>query len=233
MQVNMKRKWKHWALCVIIAAGSALGAWSLSGFRFFQILNLKAYDAHFVARDALANRPAISNIVLLLADQKALDTFKAPDGSEELRMFWHEHYANVIRAAGVAGAKVIGLDLAFGIPVDKWEPDYDRELGEAVSGSPVPVVCGYAAEELNGNPAAQRIPINMISAALGLDGFANLTSDADDFVRRQELFEAPSANAADPPPRPSLALRVTEKAVGTDAELQRGKLMFGGGPVPI
>ncbi len=45
---------------------------------------------------------------------------------------------------------MIGLDLAFGVPVDKWEPDYDRLLGEAVSTSPVPVVCGYVSE-LNTN----------------------------------------------------------------------------------
>ena len=64
----------------------------------------------------------------------------------------------------------------------------------------MPVVCGYATE-INSNPQAQRIPINMIAAALGLAGFANLTADPDDFVRRQELIEAPPANASDPPPR--------------------------------
>ena len=67
-------------------------------------------------RDFLRGRPAISNIVLLIADQKTMDTFP------ELRIFWHQHYANAIRAAGQAGAKVIGLDLAFGVPVDKWQP---------------------------------------------------------------------------------------------------------------
>jgi adenylate cyclase len=226
MQVNMKRKWRHWALCVVIAGGSTLGAWSLGSLRFFQILNLKAYDAHFIARDILGKRPAISNIVLLLDDQKARDKFP------ELRLFLHQHYANAIRAAGVAGAKVIGLDLAFGIPVDKWEPDYDRLLGEAVSSSPVPVVCGLATD-LDSNPDAQRVPINMILAAMGLGGFVNLTIDADDFVRRQELIEAPSTNPNDPPPMRSLAFRVAEKAVGTDAEFQGGKLIFGGGPVPI
>jgi adenylate cyclase len=214
-------------VCAVIAIGSAVGAWSLSTLRFFQILNLKGYDAHFVARDILGRRPVISNIVLLLADQKTDDTFK-----DELRMFWHQHYANAIRAAGAAGAKVIGLDLAFGIPVDKWEPDFDRQLGEAVSTSPIPVVCGYATE-LNTNPDAQRIPINMMSAALGLDGFANLTADADDFVRKQELIEAPSANPNDPPPHRSLALRVAEKAVGKDAEFQHGKLIFDGYTVPL
>ncbi len=220
----MKRKWRHWALCAMVAAGSALAAWFLGNN--FQTLNLKTYDAHFVVRDLLRGRPAIPNIVLLLADQKAMDTFP------ELRLFWHRHYANVIRAAGAAGAKVIGLDLAFGIPVDKWEPDYDRLLAEAVSTSPVPVVCGYATE-INSNPQAQRIPINMISAALGLAGFANLTADPDDFVRRQELIEAPPANASDPPSARSLALRVAEKYAGTDAEFAQGRLIFRGQPIPI
>jgi adenylate cyclase len=228
MQVTMKKKWRHWALCVVLAAGSALGASLLSDVRFFQILNLKAYDAHFVVR--LDRHPAISNIVLLLADQKTLDTFP------ELRIFWHQHYANVIRAAGQAGAKVIGLDLAFGVPVNKYEPDFDRLLGEAVGTSPVPVVCAYATE-LNTNPEAQRIPINMLSAALGLAGFANVTADSDDFVRRQELIEAPAGDAGGPPDNPppahSFALRVAEKFTGSDAEFERGALVFQGHTIPI
>jgi len=222
----MKKKWRHWAFCAVLAVGSALGASLLSDVRFFQILNLKAYDAHFVVRYFLGQRPVISNIVLLLADQKTLDTFP------ELRLFWHQHYANVIRAAGQAGAKAIGLDLAFGVPVDKYEPDYDRMLGEAVSTSPVPVVCAYATE-LNTNPEAQRIPINMLSAALGLAGFANVTADSDDFVRRQELIEAPPHNPSDPPSAHSFALRVAEKFAGSDARWQNGKLIFQGRTVPI
>lgn len=222
----MKKKWRHWALCAVLAAGSALGASLLSDIRFFQILNLKAYDAHFVVRDWLGRRPAISNIVLLLADQKTLDTFP------ELKIFWHQHYANVIRAAGQAGAKVIGLDLDFGIPVEKYEPDFDRLLGEAVSTSPVPVVCAYASS-IHTNPEAQRIPINILSAALGLAGFANLTIDSDDFVRYQELIEAPSGNPTDPPPEHSLALRVAEKFAGSDAEFQHGKLVFQDHAIPI
>jgi adenylate cyclase len=226
MQVTMTKKWRHWALCAVLAIGSALGASLLSDVRFFQILNLKAYDAHFVVRYLLGNRPVISNIVLLLADQKALDTFP------ELRLFWHQHYANVIRAAGQAGAKVIGLDLAFGVPVEKYEPDYDRLLGEAVSTSSVPVVCAYATE-INSNPEAQAIPINMLSAALGLAGFANLTSDSDDFVRRQELIEAPAGSPSDAAPAHSIALRVAEKFMGSDAEWRNGELVFQGRAIPI
>jgi adenylate cyclase len=226
MQVTMKKKWRHWALCAVLAVGSALAASLLSDIRFFQILNLKAYDAHFVVRYLLGERPAISNIVLLLADQKTMDTFP------ELRIFWHQHYANVIRAAGQAGAKVIGLDLDFGIPVDKYEPDFDRLLAEAVSTSPVPVVCAYATA-IHTNPEAQRIPINMLSPALGLAGFANVTSDSDDFVRRQELIESPPRDASESPPEHSLALRIAEKYAGSDAGFERDKLVFQDHVIPI
>jgi adenylate cyclase len=222
----MTKKWKHWAFCVVLALGSALGASLLGNVRFFQIMNLKAYDAHFVVRYLLGQRPDVSNIVILMVDHKTRDAFPEP------LLFWHKHYADAIRAAGQAGAKVIGLDLAFGIPVEKYEPDFDRLLGEVVSTSPVPVVCGYATD-LNSNPDAQRIPINMLSAALGLSGYANLTADSDDFVRRQELTEAPSRNPGDPPAAHSLAMRIAEKAVGTDAEWQNGKFSFQGRAIPI
>jgi class 3 adenylate cyclase len=226
MQVTMKKKWRHWAFCAILAAGSALGASLLSDIRFFRILNLKAYDAHFVVRDFLRGRPAISNIVLLTADKKAYDTFP------ELRVFWNLHYASAIRAAGQAGAKVIALDLAFGVPIDKWEPGADELLAGAISTSPVPVVVGYVSE-INSNQQSQSIPVNMMAAALGLGAFANLTTDDDDFIRNQELIEAPSANPSDPPPARSLAMRTVEKYIGTDAQFQKGELSLEGQPIPI
>jgi adenylate cyclase len=218
----MNKRWRHWGICAVIALGGALTARLLSDIRFFQLLNLKALDAHFVLR----GRMPVANIVLVRGDQKALDTFP------ELRMFWHPYYAEAIRAAGENGAKVIGLDVAFGAPVKKWEADYDRMLAEAVEGSPAPVVCGYVAS-LNTNQRTEPIPINMLAAALGLDGFANLTADPDDFVRSQELIEAPSAKADDRAPARSLAMRVVEKYVGQDLKLQNGRLTLRGREIPI
>lgn len=218
----MKPKWRRLAVCAAIAIASAVSTRLLSNVRFFQILHLKAFDVQF----ALRGQVPTSDIVLLVADQKALDTF------HELLIFWHPYYAQAIQAAGQSGARVIGLDLAFGVPVDKWEPDHDRLLAEAVSTSPVPVVCGYVSV-LNGNQSTAPIPINMISAALGLSAYANLTADPDDFVRRQELIEAPSANPADPPAAHSLAMRVAEKFTGKDADFQNGQLTFQGAPVPV
>jgi adenylate cyclase len=216
MQISMKRRWRKWAICGVIAIGSAVGARLLSNLRFFQLLNLKALDVHFVLR----GRQPTSNIILVVADQTALDTYREP------LMFWHPYYATAIQAAGEAGAKVVALDHAFGIPVDKWEPDIDRMLGEAVSSSPIPAVCGYATS-LNSNQESQRVPINMLAAALGLAAFANLTADPDDFVRRQELFEAGDA------PARSLAFRVVEKYLGADAEFHNGRVTLQGHPIPI
>jgi adenylate cyclase len=221
----MTRKWRHWALCVVLAIGSVLAAWSLDQVSFFQNLNLKAYDAHFVVRNYLVGPPAIPNIILLTADQKAMDTFPEP------QLFWNEHYADAITAAANAGAKVIGLDLAFGIPIDKWVKDADELLGGAVSSSPVPVVVGYV-ERLQSNKASEQIPIDMIAAALGLGAFANLTIDPDDFCRKQELMEAPSAKPGDPPPERSLAMRIVEKYLGADAELRKGEITLLGHLVP-
>ena len=212
----MKRRWRHYAVCALIAVASAAGARLLSTFRFFHLLNLKALDAQFVLR----GRQPVSGIVLVVADQKALETFP------ELRILWHPYYAEAIRAASGAGAKVIGLDLAFGVPVDKWEPDFDRMLAEAVTSSPVPVVCGYV-PSFNTNQRELPVPINMVAAALGLSGYANLTSDDDDFVRRQELIE----NSANNPAR-SLAFRIAEKAVGRDAQFRDGVLTLAGRQIP-
>jgi adenylate cyclase len=218
----MRKRWRRWAICAAIAAGSVASARLLSNFRFFELLNLKSLDAQFALRGAM---PA-QNIELVLADQKALDTFP------ELRMFWHPYYADAIRAAGQAGAKVIGLDVVFGVPVEKYEPGYDQMLAEAVIASPAPVVCGYV-EALQGNPVVQQIPINLLCASLGLAGFSDLTADPDDFVRRQELIEAEPRNPGDPPPLRSFALRIAEKYLGTDAEFQDGRLTLGGDVVPI
>src|ERR1700735_5440820 len=140
----MSKRWRRWAICAAIAAGSVAGARLLSTFRFFELLNLKSLDAEFVLRGKMPPW----NVMLVLADQQALDTFP------ELRLFWHKYYAEAIKAASEGGAKVIGLDVVFGVPVERWEPNLDQSMAEAVLSSPVPVVCGYV-ENLQGNPAVQ------------------------------------------------------------------------------
>ena len=216
----MSKRWRQILISTMIALGSVLVARLLSGVRFFEILNLKALDAHFVLR---GERPT-SNVMLIFTDQKALDNFT------DLQVFWHPHYAKAIQAAGEGGARVIGLDLAFGVPVDKWEPLYDGLLVDAVTTSPVPVIVGYV-PEFNTNQESNPVPVNMISAAFGQAGFANLTTDSDDFVRRQELIEAPAGDGA--PQARSLAMRVAEKYLSEDAIYNNGRLTLAGSDIPI
>jgi adenylate cyclase len=206
-----------------IVIASVIGALSLSRIHLFEILNLKAIDAQFSIRGVV---PPRNDIVLIVADQKAHEKFR------DLQMFWHPYYAQSITAAANAGAKVIGIDIAFGVPVGKWAPDNDRMLAEAVSTSPVPVVCGYVTS-LNTIQEEAPVPINMIAAALGLSAYANLTADPDDFIRRQELLEPPPEKSSDPPVARSLALRVAEKFVGQDAEWRNGELFLRGRRVPV
>lgn len=220
MSKVVNKRWRRVLVCALIAAGSAGAAALLGGVRFFQILNSKAYDAHFVVR----GKHPTNDIVLVTADQKTLDTF--PD----VQLFWHTHYANAIRAAGVGGAKVFGLDVAFGIPVEKWEPGHDQQLAEAAVSAPMPVVVAYVSG-FNTNPESQRVPLNLMAGGLGLGGYPNLTTDEiDDFIRRQELFDA--APYGDEPAK-SLALRVAEKFVGKDAEITPNGMTFLGRRVPL
>src|SRR3954454_14637058 len=117
------RKRRRWAVIAAIAVGSVVAALLLGNLRFFQLVHLKANDLHFLVR---GKRPT-SNIVVLAIDQKSLDTF------HELQAFWHPYYAEAINAAAEGGAKVMLMDIAFGVDVRKYEPDNDRMLAEAVT----------------------------------------------------------------------------------------------------
>ena len=64
----MGKRWRHVAICALIAVGAAAGAGLMGRVRFFELLNLKTLDTHF----ALRGKRATQGIVLLTADQKAL-----------------------------------------------------------------------------------------------------------------------------------------------------------------
>jgi adenylate cyclase len=211
-------RWRYGLVSGIVTLAAAFGTELLSATHFFQLLSLKAYDANFVLR---GQRPT-NNVVLVVADEKALNTFS------ELQAFWHPYYAQAIRGAQAGGAKVVALDIAFGIPVEKWAPGNDAMLADAVASAQVPVVIGL----VPGLLAKQKewpIPVNMIASALGLFGYSNLTVDFDDFVRRQELMEAPAPGA--PPAAPlarSFPLKIAEKFLGQEAVLEGGQLRLNG-----
>jgi adenylate cyclase len=214
---------------IAIAAGAiTLG---LSNLRFFEQLRLKAQDLHFVLRGSVP----VSNIVILGVDN---ETLASPDFLTP-SLFWHEHYADAMTAAARAGAKVFVLDEAFTIAVEPYEkdphPHLDSDLAAAfAANNPVmPIVCAFVPEAMGGQrEGGGAVPLNMIAGAMGMSAYANLTADADDFVRTQELIEAPKAGVPDQALTRGMALRAAEKFLGVNAHFRDGRLYLGDRLIP-
>ncbi len=220
----MKRNWQRVAICAAIALASVVITLSLGSVPFFQLLNLKAQDAHFVLRGKLPTR----DIVLIGIDEKSQDKFPDP------MLFWNSYYADAMLAAADAGAKVLILDVAFGIPVAKWVPNDDSTLAAAYASASqkMPVVSAWVASSADQSNPAFAVPINMLASALGTAAMANLTVDPDDFVRKQVLIETPQAGAAPESLKRSMALRGAEKFLGLDAVVRNGRVYLGNREIP-
>jgi adenylate cyclase len=221
----MNRALKRVLICAAIVLGSVLLTLSLSEVRFFQLLNLKAQDTNFVFRGRIPTK----DIVLIGIDQDTLDNFPEPS------IFWHKYYADAMHGIAEGGAKVMVLDVTFAIPVTKWEGDADQMITGALgeTAATMPVICAFVPEAMG---AQQKfvVPFNIMASAMGLSAFANLTADSDDFVRRQELIEAPkSSGSSTEGLARSMALRAVEKYLGKDAEFKDGALYVGNNRIPV
>ena len=224
LSITMKRNWQRVAICAAIAVSSLVLTLLLANLRVVQILDLKAQDAHFVLRGPVPTR----DILIVGIDSKALDTF--PD----LTSFWQPYYADTIRGAAAGGAKVFVLDVFQAIPVAKYEPDNDSILAQAFTeASPkMPVVTAFIASTADQKDAAFAVPLNMMSHAFGTTAMANLTVDSDDFVRRQELIEAPESGEPLEMLTRSMPLLAAEKFLGKTTQIRNGRLYLGDNEVP-
>ena len=208
---------------LVAAAGSAMLAWVLSTSSPMQLLELKGYDVRWIL---LGNQPPPSNVILVMLDERTEAMIQEP------RIFWHPHFASVLRAAADGGAQAIGLDVGFGLSVEPWAPDLDRQLASAyaeVSVS-VPVVLAYD----NLTPLPEGLPLYILASIQGRMGYANLTVDSDNFVRRQQLrsgdadaYESFAARLA------SAALNAEWTAESSQGEPPEGELRLGGRTVPL
>ncbi len=225
MNRNTRRVTQRAAVCAAIALSSTALTLFLANVRFFQLLDLKARDAHFVLR---GKRPT-HDMVILGIDDKALNTFPEP------LLFWRSYYAQAIRAAADGGAKAFVLDVAFAIPVAKYDADNDAVLAEAFNyaNPKMPIVTALVASQADQQNPAFTVPVNMLASAFGAAAFANLTVDNDDFVRRQTLIEAPARGVATETLTRSMALRAAERFLGKEAELRDGQLYLGGRRIPV
>jgi len=221
----MTKNWKRFAICAALALGAVGVTLSLADIRFFQLLDLKAQDAHFVLRGPVATK----DIVLIGIDDKALNNFP------ELYSFWQPYYADAIRGAADGGAKVFVLDVAFGIPVAKWEPDNDSKLADAYNyaAPKMPVVSAFVPSTADQSNPAFAVPLNMLSSAFGTSAMANLTADSDDFIRRQVMIETPKQGEPTEMLTRGMAFRAAEIFTGSKAEFRNGKLFLGNREIPV
>ena len=222
----MSRTTKRALILASIVLGSVVLTLALASLRLFQLVNLKAQDANFLLRGKVPTQ----DIVLVGIDAKTLETFP------ELSYFWHQYYADAMRGAAEGGAKVFVLDVTFGVPVTKYEPDFDAYLAQAFAEvNPVmPVVTAYVPEAMGAQRESQfAIPLNMMAAAMGSAGYANLTNDQDDFVRRQELLEAPKAGTPTESLARSMAFLAVEKFTGKQARFVGDRLFLGETELPV
>ncbi|HWF07903.1 MAG TPA: adenylate/guanylate cyclase domain-containing protein [Bryobacteraceae bacterium] len=221
----MNRNWKRIAMCTAIALSAAIVTLLLDRITFFQLVKLKAQDAHFILR----GKEPTKDIVVIAMDDKAVNNFPEP------MLFWRPYYADAIQGAAAAGAKVFVLDVAFGIPVEKWSAEDDSKLAGAyaAASATMPIVSAWVASGANQSDPAFAIPVNMIASAMSGAAMANLHVDSDDFVRSQVMMETPQPGTPVESLKRSMALRAAEKLLGVDATVTNGRLFLGKREIPV
>jgi len=146
----------------------------------WNILELKTLDARFLFRKA-PRTSAAKDIALIVIDEQSYRSLNQP------LIFYHSHLSGVVDYLVRCGARVIALDLEFpsisleNRVVGGYESIYARSFLNARKNG-VPIVIGFSSRE--------NAPLQTYLAAAGQDAVAafSLTGDADDFIRRQQLY---------------------------------------------
>jgi adenylate cyclase len=167
-------------LALIIAA-SAGGYW-LGETKLGTQAELRLYDSRFGLRGPIPVAQK-APITIVAVDEASLSRIETP-----LKL-WHSHFARLIESIAQAGASVIAIDFVFS-DITKLDPKGQDQFSNALLRSAdlsTPIVLAYEIHDtgVQQPPDIIRIP------ALGVGhtfGFTNLTTDPDDFVRRQQLF---------------------------------------------
>jgi adenylate cyclase len=225
----MNRNWKRVIICAAIALSAVVVTLLLDNVTFFQLVKLKAQDAHFVLR----GKQPTKDIVIITMDDKADDHFPEPT------LFWPPYYADAIQGTAAAGAKVLIVDVAFGIPVATYASaahvDDDSKLAGAYAAAfpTMPIVSAWVPSQADQKDPAFAIPVNMMASAFGGAAMAALTVDSDDFVRKQVMMETPAPGVDVSTLKRSMALHGAEKFLGTDATWTNGHLFLGKREIPV
>ena len=179
-----------YAAVALIAAAAAIPIQNSFIGRFVE---LRAYDLRF----QLSSRPQTSPPIAIIGiDEESLQAIPDP------LLKWNGHVATIIEGLVEGGAAVAGIDFLFADTTDLY-PEGQQALAVALIDAGdhgLPVVMGYRVRDSGTVDLPAAIQMSVMGSGHPV-GFLNLTTDPDDFIRRQRLNDgqprAPSfANAA-------------------------------------
>ncbi|MGR3320196.1 MAG: CHASE2 domain-containing protein [Candidatus Anammoxibacter sp.] len=152
------------------------------GSNLLERVELKTLDYRFLWRGI---EEPDGQIVILGIDKRSLNNIKDP------MIFWRPHFAKVIRKLAEGGAKAIGLDFVFAIPLTKKVEgkDYDKIMAMALKDADNVILTKVFIHDKEKDAYIVDEPISRLrfAASPHYAGFVNLTSDLDNHVRRQTL----------------------------------------------
>ncbi len=177
------KAWIRWAAPTAVIVLSTLTALVFQNTTTGQRLEQGFYDLRFGLRGPLP-QPKNTPVTILAVDDATFDTLTKP------LVFWQDYFGEVVRHLNQAGAAAVGMDFLF-FDMSEWNAEGQQVLVGAVleANQEAPrVVLGY---RIAGRDVIQ-LPFQLtVAAGDGGLGYVNLTTDSDDFVRRQALY-APS-----------------------------------------
>ena len=184
------------AACLLLSqfiGGSSLGQWA----------ELRTYDLRFKLRGPLPEAAA-APISILAIDDEALALIPEP------MMFWQGVFARILDQLTANHAAVVGIDFIFS-DIAKYDPEGQQALSRALlqAGGQVDVVLAYQVKPTGIDQPPEALRMAALAAGHVL-AFVNLTTDSDDFVRRQEILAvSPGKNL-----EPGFALAISQAYAG-------------------
>ena len=171
------RKILIYPLLALVCAGLA---WKLQFWALGDWVEHRSYDLRFRLRGAL---PPLQEppLVILAVDDASFDEIPDPF------MLWQRHFGQVIAALAEAQAAVVGIDFVF-VDIGQIDPEGQMVFLQSLlqaGAADMPVILAY---RVRGDSVDQPPAIFTMAASEENYAYINLTTDIDDFVRRQELF---------------------------------------------
>ena len=180
MQLKRKKQVVRLLIYVGIVGVAAALAFSLQFSTLGTWVEQKTYDFRFRLRGVSSSSDRVP-VAVVAIDEKSFAEIPDP------LMLWQRHFAQVVDGLVEAGAGAIGVDFIFS-DIGSMDPERQMALVESVlraQSAQVPIILGYRVRS-----AYVEQPPPVLTMAAGEDGFGylNLTTDSDDFVRRQQIL---------------------------------------------